>query len=122
MTAIPQNKKSTKNQFLEWVLFDLFPAIPNLTSKAMFGGYGLYSHGHIFGIIVKETLYLKVGEVNQADYQNGESRPFQYIRPDGTVGGMSYWTLPTEVLEHPDQARVWAEKAIKQSLLSKKSR
>lgn len=122
MVSIPQNKKSTKNQFLEWVLLDLFPKIPHLTSKAMFGGYGLYSKGQIFGIIVKETLFLKVGELNQTDYQNGESKPFQYTRPDGTVGGMSYWTLPTEVLEHPELAQQWAEKAIKQSLVSKKSR
>ena len=40
------------NEFVEWVTGDLLAQMSGVTARAMFGGYGVYKDGVIFGIIV----------------------------------------------------------------------
>jgi len=44
----------------------------NVTSKKMFGGYGLYYRGKIFALIIEEILYFKVDASNKTDYENAD--------------------------------------------------
>jgi TfoX/Sxy family transcriptional regulator of competence genes len=52
----------------ETVLSLLKPHGP-ITGRAMFGGYGFYYDKVIFGILVRQTLYFRVGETNEKDCQ-----------------------------------------------------
>ncbi len=65
----------------------------------MFGGYGLYKDGIIFGIIVDEELYLKTDETNRKEYESFGSRPFTYDRGKNQKTTMSYWLIPEDILE-----------------------
>lgn len=102
------------NPFIEWLTLDLFHGLPGIRARAMFGGYGLYAEGKIFGIVVDKIIYLKVDGSNRPDYEKAGSKPFTYGRPDGTSHAtMSYWSLPDEIVEHPEKARQWAEKSLR---------
>lgn len=109
--SIQKTPKKT-NSFIDWLLLDIFYHLPEVSVRAMFGGYGMYSKGRIFGIIVQNKLYLKVDASNRADYEKAGSKPFQYRKNDGTAVSMSYWQIPDDILEHPEQAQVWAQKSI----------
>ena len=55
--------------FHDHVVRDLFVHIPDITSRAMFGGWGLYQDGVIFGIIADGELYFKVDDTNRAGFE-----------------------------------------------------
>jgi TfoX/Sxy family transcriptional regulator of competence genes len=76
----------------------------------MFGGVGLYHHGVFFGIIARDTLYLKVGDANRADYERAGMKGF---KPYPTrARRMTYHAVPLEVLESAPELAAWARKAI----------
>lgn len=97
--------------FYEYVIREALHGIPNITSRKMFGGYGLYKDGIIFGLLTEGRIYFKVNDSNRADFEARNSKPFEYIRKRKTVM-LSYWELPAEVLENSDELPQWIEKAL----------
>ena len=77
----------------------------------MFGGVGLYHAGVFFGILARDTLYLKVDASNLADYARAGMKPFRPY-PGRQTGTMRYYSVPLEVLESPIDLAAWARKAI----------
>lgn len=106
--------------FLEYVVDTVFQDIPGITSRAMFGGWGLYQLGHIFGLIVDDKLYFKVDQENQSDYEKFHSKPFTYHRKDGKIATMSYWFLPQEIIQDEEQLKLWIDRSVSASKRSKK--
>ena len=97
--------------FKEFVL-DQLSALPELRAKAMFGGHGLYSGTHFFGILVEGQLYFKVDATNRPAYQEHEMKPFTYSRAK-KVMTMNYYEVPPDVLEDRGLAVVWANQSIR---------
>ena len=108
-----------KNAFHEFVMGDLFGNIPGVTSRAMFGGWGIYQHGIIFAIIVEGTLYLKAHEESRADFERYHMKPFTYYSPKGKKTTMSYWELPEEIMEDREELVRWVHRAVQISKASK---
>ena len=77
----------------------------------MFGGVGLYHAGVFFGILARDTLYLKVDASNLADYARAGMKPFRPY-PGRQTGTMRYYSVPLEILESPIDLALWARKAI----------
>jgi DNA transformation protein and related proteins len=98
---------SVSKEYLDYVQ-DLLAVIGPVQGKRMFGGAGLYHQGVFFGLVADDVLYFKVDDSNRADYEAAGSGPF---RPFGTYA-MSYYEVPADVLEEPDELAVWALKAI----------
>jgi DNA transformation protein len=96
--------------FRDFVLDQLAP-LPQLWSKAMFGGIGLYSGECFFGIVAADELFFKVDLSNRAAYEAAGSEPFRPVaaRPVS----MSYWRVPIEVLEDSGELAAWALAAIR---------
>ena len=94
--------------------------VEGITARAMFGGHGLYKDGVIFGLIADDQLYFKTGESNQKDYEAAGSQPFTYEAKKKKRVAMSYWEVPSDVLENRDEMRLWVNKAVKASLKSRK--
>lgn len=88
-----------EGDFNEYVVKDLLADVENIFSRAMFGGYGLYKDGIIFGIIADDELYLKVDTRSKKEYREFGSRPFEYERKNYKKIAMSYWFIPEEILE-----------------------
>lgn len=83
-----------------------------VTSRRMFGGLGVYSEGLFFALIWADVLYFKVDDSNRADYTARGCAPFQPPVRDEIVYSMSYFAVPPEVLEDPDDLASWARKSI----------
>ncbi len=98
--------------FHDYIVYDLLADIPDITSRAMFGGWALYKNGIIFGIIVAGELYFKVDNGNRPDFQRMESHPFVYVKSDGKSITMCYWLVPEEVLEDKERFYDLIEKSV----------
>ena len=100
---------SVTDGFKSFVLAQL-EELGDVTARSMFGGVGLYHRGIFFGLIARDTLYLKVGDANRADYDRAKAKPFQPYQD--RPGTMKYYSVPLDVLESAADLAVWARKAI----------
>lgn len=91
-------------------IHDLFSAFALITTRAMFGGHGVYRDGLILGIVIDDALYLKVDEVTRAIFEAAGCAPFMY-QAKGKPMPMSYWNVPDEALDSPQEFRPWAQRA-----------
>jgi DNA transformation protein len=99
--------------YKEYVLGDVLGHIKQVTSRAMFGGYGLYLDGTIFGIITGDgELRFKVNDSNRAQYEAYGSTPFEYTgHKNGKVTIMNYYLVPEEIQESREQVEEWARQS-----------
>ena len=86
-------------EYIEFVMDKLAP-IGNVTGRAMFGGYGIFNRGLMFALIAADSLYFKVNDSNREMYRQAGSSPFPH--------GISYWEVPTEVIEDNSKLLEWA--------------
>lgn len=98
-------------EFHDYVVYDILGDIPGITSRAMFGGYGIYRNGKIFAIIVGGELYFKAGENTVTDFKKLGSRQFAYKKKDGKKYKMNYWLLPEEIMEDRERLELWIDSA-----------
>ena len=64
-------------EYLDY-LHDLFSAFAPVTTRAMFGGHGVYRDGVIIAIVIGETLYLKVDELTRPAFEAQDCTPSVY--------------------------------------------
>ena len=114
------NNKAEKAQFLEYVLSEVLADVDGISSRAMFGGYGIYKNGIIFAIIADEQLYFKVDESNRGDYEQYGSHPFVYSQGKTKSTTMSYWELPADIQEDRSEIAGWVQKSYDISASQKK--
>ncbi|MBA7611322.1 hypothetical protein ES703_18542 [subsurface metagenome] len=90
-------------EYLDFVMEKLGP-IGDITSRAMFGGYGIFHQGLMFAVISEDVLYFKVNDSNREMYKKAQSKPFPH--------GISYWEVPPDVLEENARLHQWANISI----------
>lgn len=91
-------------------VLDQLGELGDVTPKAMFGGVGLYHAGVFFGILARDTLFLKVDAGNIGDYEAAGAKPFAPY--EGRSGTMKYYAVPLGVLESPIELAAWAREAV----------
>ena len=96
--------------FAEFVL-DMLTPLGGASARRMFGGYGFFSDGVMFGLIAGEVLYFKVGDGNRADFEKAAAPPFVYHR-SGREIALSYREVPPDVMDDPELLSAWARKAL----------
>ncbi len=95
---------------------DLFAQFRPVTIRRMFSGAGLFCDDLMFGLVVREVIYLKADETSAAFFEREGCGPFTYIR--GKASGrprehaLPYWRLPDRLYDDPDELAVWAERAL----------
>ena len=107
-----------KHQYRDYVL-DLVQPHGPITSRPLFGGFGIYYGSAIIGIIVESELYFKVDAQTRLDYEAVGSEPFVYAGKTKTVE-MPYMKVPVSILENRDELPLWIEKAHAVSQRAKK--
>lgn len=101
---------SVSDSFKTYVLEQLGRLRPDVRSRAMFGGVGVYAGELFFGLIDDDTVYLKVDDVNRPAFEAEGMGPFMPFGPGGEV--MQYYELPEGLLDEPDDLRSWVDGAI----------
>jgi DNA transformation protein len=90
---------------------DLFAGLGPIRIRRMFGGQGVYSGELMFALEADGEIYLKTDETTVPQFRAAGSRPFVYER-DGRKTQMSYWRLPDEAAEDPEEAVRWGRLAL----------
>jgi DNA transformation protein and related proteins len=94
---------------------DLFAPFGPVTVRRMFSGAGIFRDGLMFGLIVRDVIYLKADDGTHADFEREGCAPFSYTR--GRKSGrpsehaLPYWRLPERLYDDPDELAAWARRA-----------
>jgi hypothetical protein len=62
-------------EYFDYIIGQL-AGVKELDNRKMFGGYGLYSEGVMFGLIAENRFHLKTDESNRDDYEAVGMEPF----------------------------------------------
>jgi DNA transformation protein len=94
---------------------DLFAQFGPVTVRRMFSGAGIFRDGMMFGLIVRDVIYLKADDINIADFEREDCAPFTYTR--GKASGrpsqhaLPYWRLPERLYDDPDELAAWGQRS-----------
>jgi len=106
-------------EYREFVLEQLGRVAPPVTSRAMFGGVGVYSGGLFFALMAGDRLFLKVDDTNRPAFDAIGMGPF---RPFGEEHAMGYYELSADLLEDAEQLRPWVHASIDVARRSRKKK
>lgn len=98
------------DSFVEYTV-ELLEKLGAVQSRSMFGGWGLYLGGRMFGLIGGGQLFLKVDDVTRPDFQAAGCRPFVYEGMSTPVE-LGYWTPPADAADDAYALLPWARKAV----------
>jgi DNA transformation protein len=90
---------------------DQLRELRGLESRAMFGGFGLYAGGKIFGILFKGRLYLKTSAATRPAYVQ---RGMESFRPNAKQRLNAYYEVPADILEDAPQLEAWSRTAVQE--------
>jgi DNA transformation protein and related proteins len=99
-------------------LTEAFRVFGPISSRRMFGGYGIYHRDLMIGLVADDTLYLKTDAVSAPWFAEAGSSPFEYTK-NGVSMTMSYSSAPAEVFDDPSAAKLWASRAYDAALRSR---
>jgi DNA transformation protein len=115
------------DDYLQFVLGQL-AGLEHVAWRRMFGGIGLYYQDRFFAIITADTVYFKVGDANRSDYVSRgmpQFRPYPDQSPPNDPntprGSMSYYELPPDVLEDPEECATWARRSVAVAVASSRA-
>lgn len=94
---------AAKGRFL-----DALSSARPITSRAMFGGIGIYLDEVFMGVIDDDRLYLKVDPQTEGEYLARGMAQWSY---DGGKTLNPYREMPEDVLNDPEQCGIWLEAA-----------
>jgi DNA transformation protein and related proteins len=98
-------------EFLDF-LKDQLRGLGPVTARRMFSGAGLYCDRVIFALLLRDTLYFKVDDINRAAYEAEGLEPFSYEARGKTVTIGAYWRMPERLFDEPDEMLDWARAAL----------
>jgi len=100
---------ASEREFADHIV-DLMESIGSVSARAMFGGFGIFLDGVMFGLIADNVLFFKVDQESEDELKALELEPFTYNKK-GKEFKMSYYQAPAEVLEDSEAMARWALKA-----------
>ena len=92
---------------MQFVL-DQLSALEGLSSRVMFGGYGLYRNADFFAIVFRSRLYLKTDDTTREKFLAAGCGPFQ---PSEKQILKNYLEVPAAVLDDRDELVRWSREA-----------
>lgn len=104
--------------YVPWLLEQL-DVVPGVTARPMFGGTGLYCGGQFFGIVMDEAVHFRTDDSSRPAY---EARGMTAFRPSPGQSSRTYYEVPSEVLEDPDELAEWVRAAVAASSAKKRAK
>src|SRR5690348_7415563 len=101
---------AVRAQYLAYLLEQL-GGLPDLRSRRMFSGVGLYSGELFFALIHDDTLYFKTDAASSADYIARNMPRFMPF-PHRPKAILAYHQVPADVIEDAETLNAWARKAV----------
>ena len=102
--GIKGNKATTAGAELSRSLALRLEGLGNVTTKAMFGGHGMFQAGKMFALVTSGAeLFLKVDDSNRARFTKSNSSQH---------GKMPYFKVPVSVLMSDEKLMEWAQASV----------
>lgn len=101
---------SVSESFKDYIV-DQLGLLGCVTIKKMFGGFGIYYSGLIFGLLTDDVLYFKVNDSNRSDYEKAGMEPYRPAFISKPMV-MPYYEVPVEIMEDKERLADWARKAL----------
>jgi DNA transformation protein len=107
---------------------EMFSAYGPIQLRRMFSGFGLYSEGVCFCLVLRGgEFYFKVDETSAPRFEAEGCKPFSYSqrRSGKVVTVNSFWQMPERLYDDPDELADWTRQAVAVALrlqLAKNSR
>jgi len=91
---------------------DLLSGLGPVDARRMFGGYGLYARGVMFGLLDDDELFLKTDDETRDRFRAAGCRMWVYPRMAET----NYYRPPDEAHEDPEAMLPWARLGLEAAL------
>lgn len=95
---------------------ELFAPLGGVSIRRMFGGAGIYCRGVMFALIHDDTVYLKADAESRKAFEARGCGQFVYGGKDkegkAKPMAMSYWQMPSELIDDAEEAVNWAKTAL----------
>ena len=88
-------------------IVDLLVDFAKVEAKRMFGGFGIFREGLMFGLIADGSLYLKADDQNRSIFEDQGLSPFIYYKGDKPFQ-LSYYLAPESFFEDEQETQYWA--------------
>jgi DNA transformation protein len=108
------------SEFIEY-LHEVFERFGPIRMRKMFGGYGVYHNGLMFGLVANDTLYLKADAGNAGHFEQEGLGQFEYHQRGNTIR-MSYYQAPDGIMDDRELAAIWARRSVAAALRSRAPR
>lgn len=89
---------------------EVFERLGRVQCRRMFSGHGVFHEGRMIGLVVRETLYLKVDAESAPHFDALNAPAFSYERQGRTMQ-MSYREAPADLFDDRDLAALWGRRA-----------
>jgi len=93
-------------------IVEMFAAFGPVVPRRMFSGFGVFSDGTMFALVVRGVLYLKADAQTVAAFETEGQGPFSYVAKGRKRASMSYWRAPDRLYDDPDELAAWARAAL----------
>lgn len=81
----------------------LLAPLGGVSSKSMFGGFGIFHEGDMFALISGHALFFKVDDSNRARYEAAGSKQYK---------PMPYFQVPESILRDSEGFLDWARESV----------
>lgn len=102
------------------LVLELMAPLGGVQARRMFGGWGIFSAGLMFAVVIRDELYFKADAENVGRFQERGLKPFVYEARGRTVS-LRYHQAPPETLEEPQAMAEWAGEALDCALRQRKA-
>jgi len=96
-------------------IVDLLDSFGPCEARRMFGGFGIFHQGLMFGLIAGGSLYLKADDKTRELFAAEGSAAFSYYKKEKEYQ-LSYYLAPEEFFEDPEACLYWARLAFDAAL------
>lgn len=107
---MPSKKDHPDAQFVEATV-ERLNAFGPVSARFMFGGFGLYADGVMFGLVDRATLYLRADDANRAEFDAVGSEPWTF-EAKGRPMAMPYYPIPDQDFEDDEALARWFTSAV----------
>jgi DNA transformation protein len=93
-------------------LRELLAPLGRVTMRRMFGKTGVFCDGVMFGMVTDNMLYLRIDDLNRAEFaEAGSVPPLSYEKAGRTID-LAFWRAPERLFDEPDELNAWARAAL----------
>ncbi|MGX9418340.1 TfoX/Sxy family DNA transformation protein [Vibrio sp. RC27] len=103
----------------------LFETLGSITSRSMFGGFGIFANGVMFALVVQNRLHIRADKLTLDDFKSRGYKPYSYAKRGFPVV-TKYYALDDNCWNNPEDVFTLGKNAFdfaiseKQTQLTKK--